>query len=66
VEEELREILLYLEWDDSKLVMEITAEDIEYEFARGSLPYLLLTRLERQGNNEALQLAYQLIREVRE
>jgi DNA repair exonuclease SbcCD nuclease subunit len=64
--QQLDESLFYLEWDDQGLIMEITAKDIGEEFSEGSLPYLLLSRLEEQGKNEALQLAYQLIKEVRQ
>ncbi len=63
--EELRASFAYLEYDDSNLLAEITAETIAAEFPAGSFPGLLLTGLAEKGEPLALQLAYQLIKKVR-
>ncbi len=64
--EELKQAVLYLEADFSELFRRITAEDVDREFTEGSFPHRLLTRLvEAGGNHRALQLAYDLIQEVR-
>ncbi len=64
--EELRQSVLYLEADFSELFRRITAEDVDREFTEGSFPHRLLTRLvEAGGDPRALQLAYDLIQEVR-
>lgn len=61
---ELGERLKYLEWDDAGLRMEITKEAIAEEFAAGSFPSLLLSALAKEDNN-ALQLAYELVKRVK-
>jgi exonuclease SbcD len=63
--EELRGELCRLEVDDSELSEWITPERVQAEFSRGSFPHELLTRLIAEGEPEALQLAYALIREAR-
>ncbi|NLZ93312.1 MAG: DNA repair exonuclease [Firmicutes bacterium] len=55
----------YLEYDDSMLKMELSPESIEAEFPAGSFPYLLLTSLAAEGEYEALQLAYELVKKVK-
>ncbi|NLZ39061.1 MAG: DNA repair exonuclease [Firmicutes bacterium] len=55
----------YLEYDDSMLQMELSAESIAAEFPAGSFPYLLLTSLVAEGEDEALQLAYELVKRVK-
>lgn len=60
----LRALTAYLELDEAALEVEITSRTIDEEFARGSFPYLLLSRLAAKGENEALQEAYQLVRKV--
>jgi exonuclease SbcD len=51
--------------DLSGLKERITARDIETEFTEGSFPYRLLTELSKEGDSLALQIAYNLIQEVR-
>jgi exonuclease SbcD len=64
--EELREKVLYLECDLSELMREITVKDIDREFTEGSFPHRMLRELaEKQKNPFALQMAYELIREVK-
>ncbi|MBW1953490.1 MAG: DNA repair exonuclease [Deltaproteobacteria bacterium] len=64
--EELRRQVLYLEPDFTALYRRIGAEDIDREFTEGSFPHRLLTRLaQAAGDPRALQLAYELIQEVR-
>ncbi len=65
VKEHLERRLFYLNWNDSAVTEEISISKIEKEFVRGSFPYNLLTELSRGDNNEALQVAYELIRELR-
>ena len=62
---ELEQKLTYLEWDDTELRMEISKESIAEEFAAGSFPYLFLTELAEGDDNDALQVAYELIKKVK-
>ncbi|MFO8192832.1 MAG: DNA repair exonuclease [Bacillota bacterium] len=62
----LGEMLLYLEWDDSELTVEITPEVIDSKYPSGSFPHKFLRRMAEKGNPEALQAAYRLIEGVRE
>lgn len=62
---ELEDNLAYVEIDDSELAAEISPDTISAEFPEGSFPYLLLSNLAQRGENEALQLAYQLIKKVK-
>lgn len=62
----LRERVLYLEDDLSALLREIRAADIGREFTGGSFPFRLLDGLAGEGGDpEALQLAWELVREAR-
>lgn len=63
--QDLEGCLTYLEIDDSRLTMRVTAENIAAEFAKGSFPQLFLDRLVSRGDSEALQLAYQLVKKVK-
>jgi len=63
--EDMKERLLYLEWDDTQLQMEINQSTITGLFPEGSFPYLLLERLAEGENQKALQLAYMLMKEVK-
>jgi len=56
----------YFILEDSELGIGITEEMIEEEFSSGSLPYLLIKRLIREEGLEEAQLAYEMIKEVRE
>ena len=63
--ERLQQAVAWLETDDAELRERITAEKVEAEFARDSFSWLLLRRLLEAGETEALEQAYELIREVR-
>ena len=62
--QELNDKLAYFKINDSQLKIKITDEIIEKEFSKNSFPYNLLTDL--QDDEEALQIAYELIKEVQE
>ena len=62
----LQERVLYLEADLSGLMKELRAADIEREFTEGSFPFRLLTGLVGEdGDPEALQIAWELVKEAR-
>ena len=61
---ELRDNCFYAKIDQSNLNMKIDREIIAEEFAESSFPYQLLTELE--DNNQALHLAYKMLKEVQE
>jgi hypothetical protein len=63
--ERLQQAVAWLETDDAELRERISAEKVEGEFARDSFSWLLLRRLLEAGETEALEAAYELIREVR-
>jgi exonuclease SbcD len=56
---------LYKPVDMSGLTERITSKDIDTEFTEGSFPYRLLTELSHETDPLALQIAYNLIKEVR-
>lgn len=56
----------YVECDSAELLREITAEDIGREYSLGSFPYRLLSGLAGEnGDAEALQLAWDLVKEAK-
>ncbi|MGM0395926.1 MAG: metallophosphoesterase family protein [Bacillota bacterium] len=63
LKEELEERLLHLILEDSELKIRINSDKIHREFTKGSFPEQLLLSL--QEDEEALQLAYEIISEVR-
>lgn len=64
--EELRGRTLYLEEDVSELLREITGADIGREFTVDSFPHRFLSGLSgSDGDAEALQLAWELVKEAR-
>ncbi len=63
--EELHKALAYMELDEEELSIDISPDTIAEEFARDSFPYMLLSRLAGKGEEEALQLAYRLIKKVK-
>ncbi len=67
VEQAVEENLLYLHQpvDKSALMEEITARDIDREFTLHSFPHRLLTSLAGEEDNEALQIAYEMIQELK-
>lgn len=65
--EELKESVLHLEVDMAELFREITLEDINREFTESSFPHSLLTTLAKEKQNPlSLQMAYDLIQEVKQ
>lgn len=62
---QLESQVLYLRMDESELSEIITATDINSEFTEGSFPHTLLTSLSDDGDDEALQVAYELLQEQR-
>ncbi|MFA6941460.1 MAG: metallophosphoesterase [Clostridiaceae bacterium] len=60
--QELDKALAYFKIDDSELGIKISKEDIKKEFIEGSFPYQLLNQV--SDDQEALQIAYEIIREV--
>jgi DNA repair exonuclease SbcCD nuclease subunit len=67
LEEEIARAVFFLHRpvDVSELREEITSEDIAREFTEHSFPHRLLTALSAAGDHEALQIAYEKIRESR-
>jgi hypothetical protein len=67
LEEKIARSVFYLHrpLDVSELREEITSEDIAREFTEHSFPHRLLTALSSAGDHEALQTAYEMIRESR-
>lgn len=63
--DDIKDSVEYLELDDSNLELEVTQEVIDEEFTKGSLPYRILNNLSEAGDTKVLQIAYELIREVR-
>ncbi|MDP2207783.1 MAG: DNA repair exonuclease [Bacteroidota bacterium] len=64
--EGLKTKLLYVEYNTDELRQEITIETINKEFTEGSFPHKLLYHLSENADDyETLQLAYNLIQEVR-
>jgi DNA repair protein SbcD/Mre11 len=61
----LEEHLYYLAWNDAEVNEEITLEAIHREFTEDSFPHRLLTGLAQSDNSEALQIAYELLQELR-
>lgn len=61
----IREAYLYLKLDDDELKKKITKEQIEDEFPEESFPEKLLSNIMQNDDEDALQIAYELIEEVR-
>src|SRR5690625_3719897 len=59
----IRKNWLELKMEDAALRRKVTAEQIRKEFAEGSFPELLLTSIP-SDNEDELQMAYELLREV--
>jgi len=64
--QELRKGLAYLIIDDGDLKIRITEEVIDREFAENSFPHLVLKELAATQEEDSLQLAYEIIKEVKE
>jgi exonuclease SbcD len=63
--EELHQKLVYCKIDDSNLRVKITGDIIDKEFTSGSFIHNLLKELCQSKQETALQLAYEMIQEVR-
>ena len=63
VRQKLLDELCYLIFDDSDVRIKITSDMIHKEFSDGSFPSMLLSSL--TDDEEALQLAYEMIMEVK-
>ena len=64
IQTELEKNLCFLHFDSSEVTIKITPELIEKEFTEHSFPYRLLKNLVQENDFEALQIAYELIRET--
>jgi len=63
--QKIRDSVLELKLDDSNLRRKVTEDQIRKEFAEGSFPEQLLSSFSEKEEDE-LQLAYELIREVKQ
>lgn len=63
---QIRENVLELRLDDSGVRRKVTAEQIQKEFAEGSFPEQLLSSFSEHKEEEELQMAYELIKEVQQ
>lgn len=67
LKENIEKQLFYLYWDDSDIFEKITHDIIDKEFTEGSFPHKLLISLVQDIEDvEALQIAYDLINEVKQ
>jgi DNA repair protein SbcD/Mre11 len=65
--DKLETSLFSLQLDTHEVAIEITRDIIGQEFTQDSFPYRLLSELERgNSDDEALQIAYEMIKEIRE
>ncbi|MGE5430651.1 MAG: metallophosphoesterase family protein [Syntrophomonadaceae bacterium] len=62
---QMKEKLAYLEADTQDVILNIDKDYIERSFSSDSLPYRLLSKIENNRNELALQLAFSLIEEAR-
>jgi len=66
LESELRELVSYLEFNADEVLRAVRQEDLDAEFTQGSFPHQLLSELAHDESDQfALQMAYDLVREVR-
>lgn len=63
--QQLESRVLFLKMDESGLTEVITDADIDNEFTTGSFPHALLKSFAGDGDDEALQIAYQMLEEQR-
>jgi len=61
----LSSVLANLQIEDTRLRVRISPEIIEQEFTAGSFPYRFLNEFLARGDQDALQLAYEMLREVK-
>ena len=64
LEARLAAALLHLDFRTDQLREEITAEAIDREYPAGSFPHMLLSQLAKEDDQEALQLAHDLLQEL--
>jgi hypothetical protein len=65
--EAIDKALFFLQWDTSQITQEITPTDINKMFTEDSFPHRLLMELSKESEDfEALQEAYELIKEIKE
>jgi len=62
----IRDSVLELKLDDSEVRRKVTPEQIQKEFTEGSFPEQLLSSFSDEKEEEELQLAYELIKEVQQ
>jgi hypothetical protein len=60
----IRDSVLELRLDDSGVRRKVTNEQIQKEFSEGSFPEQLLSSFSEEDEEEELQMAYELIKEV--
>jgi hypothetical protein len=63
---QIRAAVLELQLDDSDVRRKVTTEQIQKEFTEGSFPELLLSNFSGKDEEEELQMAYELIKEVQQ
>lgn len=62
--EELKNSFFHLILDTSQVRLQLNPQEIDREFSQGSFPHLLLSALtDRETDREALQIAYELIKQ---
>ncbi len=63
---QIRDAVLELRLDDSEVRRKVTREQIQKEFSEGSFPEQLLSNFSEEDEEEELQMAYELIKEVQQ
>lgn len=63
---EIRDSVLELRLDDSNVRLKVSKEQIQQEFSEGSFPEQLLSSFSSEEEEEELQVAYELIKEVQQ
>jgi hypothetical protein len=63
---EIRDSVLELRLDDSDVRRKVTPEQIRKEFSKGSFPEQLLSTFSDEHEEDELQMAYELIKEVKQ
>jgi hypothetical protein len=58
--------VLELRLDDADVRRKVTSEQIQKEFSEGSFPEQLLSSFSEEDEEEELQMAYELIKEVQQ
>ncbi|WP_138431921.1 metallophosphoesterase family protein [Fodinibius saliphilus] len=63
---QIRESVLELRLEDNEVRRKVTSEQIKKEFSKGSFPEQLLSSFSEDEEEEELQMAYELIKEVQQ